>query len=52
MNFRIKFRITNEKDGEVFNEGLFVFETSFGVGEVAHEFCELDLEGYEDAQER
>ncbi len=38
------FGISNEQEGQVLNEGLYQFKTSFGAGGVVHEFYEVDLE--------
>lgn len=40
------FGISNEKEGQVLNEGLYRYKRTFGAGGVAHEFYELDLGGY------
>ncbi|MGI8860441.1 MAG: hypothetical protein ACR2HO_09880 [Rubrobacteraceae bacterium] len=37
------FGISNERGGEVLNEGLYGFKAGFGAGGVVHEFYELGL---------
>lgn len=37
------FGISNEKDGQILNEGLYRYKRTFGAGSVVHEFYELML---------
>jgi hypothetical protein len=38
------FGVSNEQEGQILNEGLYRFKTSFGAGGVVHEFYEVNLE--------
>jgi hypothetical protein len=41
------FGVSNEQEGQILNEGLYRFKTSFGAGGVVHEFYEVALKrGY------
>jgi len=37
------FGVSNEQEGQILNEGLYRFKTSFGAGGVVHEFYEVNL---------
>jgi len=37
------FGISNEKEGQYLNDGLYRYKRTFGAGSIVHEFYELDL---------